>query len=60
MLQMFRIGVMHGAHYIVKVDDDQCPNIKMITRAVIEAKDPKYAYIGIELKHRPVRSCTPV
>ena len=54
-LQMFKIGVMHGAHYIVKVDDDQCPDIKAIKKAIMDAKDPKYAYIGDWLRGRAVR-----
>ena len=53
---MFKIGVMHGAHYIVKVDDDVCADIKTIRKAIIDAKDPKYAYIGEWLRGRPVRA----
>ena len=45
-LQMFRIGVMHGAHYIVKVDDDYCPDMVKIRKVVEDAKHPKYAYIA--------------
>ena len=52
---MFKIGVMHGAHYIVKVDDDQCPDIKAIKKAIMDAKDPEYAYIGDWLRPGPVR-----
>ena len=52
---MFKIGVMHGAHYIVKVDDDQCADIKAIKKAIMDAKDPKYAYIGDWLRLGPVR-----
>ena len=51
---MFKLGVMHGARYIVKLDDDFCANIKTIRKAIIDAKDPKYAYIGDKLKGRPV------
>ena len=37
---------MHGAHYIVKVDDDFCPNMEKIMRVIKEEKHPKYAYIA--------------
>ena len=52
---MFKIGVMHGAHYIVKVDDDRCADISSINKAIIDSKDPKYAYIGDWLRPGPVR-----
>ena len=55
---MFKIGVMHGAHYIVKVDDDQCANLKAIKKAIVNAKNPKYAYIGDWLRGKPVRMYT--
>ena len=55
-LQMFKLGVIHGARYIVKVDDDFCADIKTITEAIIDAMDPKYAYIGDWLRVRPVRT----
>ena len=51
---------MHGAHYIVKADDDQCPDIGNITQAIEGAKDPKYAYMGKWIQVRPVRIHTPL
>ena len=51
---MFKIGVMRGAHYIVKVDDDQCANLKTIKKAIMDAKNPKYAYIGKWIMGDPV------
>ena len=55
---MVKIGVMHGARYIVKVDDDQCADIKAIKKAIIDSKDPEYAYIGDWLRLGPVRMYT--
>ena len=52
---MLRIGVMHGAHYIVKGDDDYCPDMEKIKKVIEDAKFPKYAYIAGVVWDKAVR-----
>jgi len=45
-LETMRLGVLHGAHYIIKVDDDKCPHIANLMKVIEKQKHPKYTYIG--------------
>ena len=53
-LQMLKIGVMHGAHYIVLVQDKYCPDINRLKKVIEDANHPKYAYIGEKMWHEEV------
>ena len=46
---------MHGAHYIVKVDDDYCPDMEKIKKVIEDAMFPKYAYIAGVVWKKAVR-----
>ena len=51
---MFKIGVMHGAHYIVLVQDNYCPDMDRLMKVIEDAKHPKYAYIGEKMWNKQV------
>ena len=51
---MIKIGVMHGARYIVLLQDNFCPSMGRLKRVIEDAKHPKYAYIGEQLWLGPV------
>ena len=51
---MLKIGVMHGAHYIVLVQDKYCPDMGRLNKLIEGLKRPKYAYIGEQLWLGPV------
>ena len=51
---MLKIGVMHGARYIVLVQDNYCPDMDKLKRVIEDANHPKYAYIGETMWKAPV------
>ena len=48
---MFRIGVMHGAHYIVLANDNYFPNMGRLIKLIEDVEHPKYAYISGWMSH---------
>ena len=51
---MLKIGVMHGAHYIVLVQDNYCPDMDRLKKLIEDANHPKYAYIGEKMWNESV------
>ena len=47
---------MHGAHYIIKVDDDKCVAIENLMKIIEKENHPKYTYIGAYLWDAQVRA----
>ena len=45
---------MHGARYIVLVQDNFCPDMDRLKKLIEGAKHPKYAYIGEGMWHGQV------
>ena len=43
---MLKLGVMHGAHYIIVLHDNYCLDVDRLMKVIEGTKHPKYAYIS--------------
>lgn len=55
-MKVVKAGVLRGAKYIVKMDDDMCLSLGHLTKLVKSAKEPKYSYIANMIWDKKVRT----